>query len=260
MRNGYVDVRDGQLHYWTAGQGPALICLHQASQNSREYVSLIPYLAQRRTILAFDLPGHGQSFDPPHEYAVPDFTAALIEALDALNVRQCAVLGHHTGGVLAMELAAALPGRVTRIIASGVSYRTAEETAQLNAERAERSFGVDREGHFLTKMWKVYAGLAGHGTPIETMVEPYLVNQAMRLRPFDAHHAVLSWNKTPTLGRLACPTLILQGELDDFVKGQDKLMAMMPTARRQEIPGVGAFPFRDRPEEVAQMIDRFLSE
>ena len=66
-RKGYVETKDGQLHFWRSGGGPVLVCLHQASQDSSEYHALIPTLAPHHTLIAFDLPGHGQSFDPPRE-------------------------------------------------------------------------------------------------------------------------------------------------------------------------------------------------
>jgi pimeloyl-ACP methyl ester carboxylesterase len=259
MRKGYVDVPHGQLHYWTAGAGSILVCLHQASQDSTEYRALVPHLASHYQLIVFDLPGHGQSYDPPHEYGVPEYGDALMQAMAQLTSERFAVLGHHSGAVLALDMAARLKQRISHIILSGMSWRSAENTKELIAARAKRNVPVTEDGAFLSGMWRTYASLVGEGVPLDSVLEPYLVNQLMRLRPYDAHHAVLAWDKSAALKTVACPTLLLQGDKDVFVVGQDKLMELLPGAQRRVIPGAGAFTFRDRPAEAARLIQEFLA-
>lgn len=258
-RKGYVETKDGQLHFWRSGGGPVLVCLHQASQDSSEYHALIPTLAPHHTLIAFDLPGHGQSFDPPREYDVPDYAQTLMEAVEKLKLGRVAVLGHHSGSVFALEMAAGFPHNVSKAILSGMSWRSAENVQALLESRAARHLPVTEDGQFLSTMWGTYAALVGEGMPLDSVLEPYLVNQLMRLRPYDAHNVVLAWDKRPAMRALSCPALILQGERDVFVVGQDKLMELMPSAQRKVIAGAGAFSFRDRPYEAAQIIQEFLA-
>lgn len=259
IHKGYVDTQDGQLHYWRAGVGPVLVCLHQASQDSSEYRALVPMLAAHYTLIAFDLPGHGQSYDPPREYDVPDYVKAIIDAVRLLGVGSMSVLGHHSGAVFALEMAARFPALVGKAILSGISWRSAENTQALINSRAERNLPITEDGKFLNTMWGTYVSLVGEGLPLDSVLEPYLVNQLMRLRPFDAHHAVLAWNKMPAVSAIKAPTLLLQGERDVFVVGQDKLMELLPSAQRRVVPGAGAFTFRDRPAETARIIQEFLA-
>src|SRR6266403_2223569 len=53
-----------QLHYMTAGHGPAVILLHGYAETSRMWKSIIPVLAEKFTIIAPDLPGIGDSAIP----------------------------------------------------------------------------------------------------------------------------------------------------------------------------------------------------
>jgi pimeloyl-ACP methyl ester carboxylesterase len=83
--------------------GPALLLLHGATSNSRAWMSVIPQLAQRWHIYAFDLRGHGLSGRPADlegynlRYHVAD-TVALLRKV----VREPAVLmGHSYGAVIA---------------------------------------------------------------------------------------------------------------------------------------------------------------
>jgi hypothetical protein len=45
-----------QLHYLTAGTGPAIILLHGYTQTSRMWRPIIPLLAEKFTVVAPDLP------------------------------------------------------------------------------------------------------------------------------------------------------------------------------------------------------------
>jgi pimeloyl-ACP methyl ester carboxylesterase len=157
-------------------------------------------------------------------------------------------------------MAAARPERVSHAILSGMSWRTAENTQSLRETRASQKLPISADPAFLTTVWKTYAGLAGDGQSADSMLEPFLVNQAMRLRPFDAHHAVLAWNREPAARAVRGPVLLLQGSRDVYVTGQERLLAIMPTARRAEIAGAGAFTFIDRPAAAARLIQDFLAE
>ena len=53
-----------QLHYLTAGHGPALILLHGYAETSLMWRPIIPVLAERFTVIAPDLPGIGDSGIP----------------------------------------------------------------------------------------------------------------------------------------------------------------------------------------------------
>src|SRR6266849_9334788 len=53
-----------ELHYLTAGRGPAVVLLHGYTQTSRMWRPIIPMLAEKFTVIAPDLPGIGDSEIP----------------------------------------------------------------------------------------------------------------------------------------------------------------------------------------------------
>jgi hypothetical protein len=59
VRDAKID--DVQLHYLTAGKGPAVLLLHGYAETSRMWRPLIPRLAEKFTVIAPDLPGIGSS-------------------------------------------------------------------------------------------------------------------------------------------------------------------------------------------------------
>ena len=70
-------------------------------------------LAKNHRLIAFDLPGHGQSSDAPdpsRSYTRPGFADAAIEFLGMLGVVDVVVFGWSLGGHIALEMAPRLPG------------------------------------------------------------------------------------------------------------------------------------------------------
>jgi alpha-beta hydrolase superfamily lysophospholipase len=59
-----AEVDGVELHYLTAGHGPAVILLHGYTQTSRMWRPVIPLLAEKFTVIAPDLPGIGDSDIP----------------------------------------------------------------------------------------------------------------------------------------------------------------------------------------------------
>lgn len=92
-------------------EGPPLLLLHgtsvAASVFERQWQA--PELQHFR-LIAFDLPGHGQSAAAPEHYALPALGAVVLAAMRALGLEQALVVAHSLSGHLAYGLLPALPG------------------------------------------------------------------------------------------------------------------------------------------------------
>ncbi len=102
-----------------APAGPAVLFLHGLVMDnlSSFYFTLAPSVARTAEAVLFDLRGHGRSERPPRGYAVSDFVGDALGLLDALPARgPVHVVGNSFGGLLALSLAAAAPGRVASLV------------------------------------------------------------------------------------------------------------------------------------------------
>jgi len=256
----YCTTAFGDVHYWHVGSGPVLLMLHQASQSSAEFAAIAPMLADHYTVLTLDYPGHGQSDDPAHELRVPDFSAAVIAVLNALAIDRAHVCGHHSGGFLAIDLAVNHKDRIGEVILSGVGIRTEENVRAVLERPMTRDLPVDADGEFLARSWDVYRQLSSPGVSAETTFNWFIVGLEARRRPFDAHFAVLRWDRDPVLQQLRKRTLLICGEFDSFAEAPEELLDVVPDSRFVRIPGGGAFLFYEKPAECAQAILEFLGE
>ncbi|HLF49397.1 MAG TPA: alpha/beta fold hydrolase [Methylomirabilota bacterium] len=104
-----------ELHYTTAGRGPATLLIHGLGAFAESWRGTIAALASQGTVIALDLPGFGQSAKPRREYALPFFAEVVDRLLDALEVDRVRLVGHSLGGGVAVACALTNPARVERL-------------------------------------------------------------------------------------------------------------------------------------------------
>jgi len=126
-RRAYFDCRFGQLHVRTAfpatggfDEQVTLFCLHADQSSSRTFARFLPEIADVRSVYAPDLPGLGES-DPSPTLSVGEAAGAISDLADDLRLRQIDLLGISSGARAALDLAAARPDLVRRLVLAGVT-------------------------------------------------------------------------------------------------------------------------------------------
>ena len=107
IRRGYVDVAHGQMHYAACGDDDATrarsCCCTDAAQ-LREYAAVLPLIGARRRAIAVDTAASVRRIRCRATPASRRGTGTLERSTRSRCPRQ--LVGHHTGGVIAVELAA----------------------------------------------------------------------------------------------------------------------------------------------------------
>jgi pimeloyl-ACP methyl ester carboxylesterase len=126
-RRAYFDCRYGQLHVRTAfpstggfDEQVTLFCLHADQSSSRAFTRFLPEIAEVRSVYAPDLPGLGES-DPSPNASFGEAADAISDLADDLRLRQIDLLGIHSGARVALDLAAARPALVRRLVLAGAA-------------------------------------------------------------------------------------------------------------------------------------------
>jgi pimeloyl-ACP methyl ester carboxylesterase len=105
-----------QLHYLTAGHGPAVILLHGFAETSRMWKPIIPLLAEKFTVIAPDLPGIGDSSIPADGIDM-ETSAKRVHALArSLGIEKARVVGHDIGLMVAYAYAAQFPAETEKLV------------------------------------------------------------------------------------------------------------------------------------------------
>ena len=92
-----------------AGSGPVILMLHGVGDNSTTWDTVHARLAQRFTVIAPDLLGHGESDKPRADYSLAAFANGVRDLLIALDIDRVTVVGHSLGGGIAMQFAYQYP-------------------------------------------------------------------------------------------------------------------------------------------------------
>jgi pimeloyl-ACP methyl ester carboxylesterase len=127
LRKMYVDCRFGQLHIHTAFPSSGgfdeltpLLCVAPPALTGRVFRPVLRDLGRDRSVYAPDLPGTGESDGPDHVATTSDHTAAFVDLIDSLRLKQVDVVGYQAGSLTAIELALARPQQVRRVALIGV--------------------------------------------------------------------------------------------------------------------------------------------
>lgn len=99
-----------------AGSGPAILLIHGIGDNSTTWNGVHAKLAQRFTVIAPDLLGHGQSDKPRADYSVAAYANGMRDLLSVLDIERVTIVGHSLGGGVAMQFAYQFPQLVDRLI------------------------------------------------------------------------------------------------------------------------------------------------
>ena len=118
---GEMELQEMELHghrvcYRSAGSGPVIVLVHGITSNSATWERVMPYLAERFTVIAPDLLGHGESAKPRGDYSLGAYASGVRDILVALGHDSATFVGHSLGGGIAMQLAYQFPERCERLV------------------------------------------------------------------------------------------------------------------------------------------------
>ena len=261
IRRAFADLSVGQVHYAACGDAsaPAVLLLHQSPRNWAEYREVLPLVGARYRAIAMDTAGFGDSADGGVPASIAQWARVACELLDALGIARADVVGHHTGGVIAVELAVAFPGRVRSLVLSSTPY-TGEAFRIARAERPPiDEVAPSEDGSHLAALWQRRQGFYPEGRP--DLLEAF-VRDALKVghRVEEGHRAVASYRMEERIGRVTQPALIIRATADPFAAPHaQELLHHLPQARIVDIEG-GMVPLPDQmPEAFAQAVLDFLS-
>ncbi|MGV1047240.1 MAG: alpha/beta fold hydrolase [Solirubrobacterales bacterium] len=154
ITRGFASTPLGQIHYAEAGEGdPPVLFLHETPRSWDQFRDVLPVVGRSRRALAMDTVGFGDSCSPRDDAAtIEAYAEGVLLFLDSLGLDQVDLVGHHTGGVIAVEVAAAAPDRISTLVLCSTSltdeeYRKANEVT--GVDEAEQS----DDGTHLTSLW-----------------------------------------------------------------------------------------------------------
>jgi len=122
-RSGYAPANGLNLYYEVYGSGDPLVLLHGGLGSIEMVAPVLPGLAKRRQVIAFDLQGHGRTADVDRPLRFQGMADDLSTAIDHLGLGLVDVMGYSLGAGVALQLALRHAAQVRRLALISFPFR-----------------------------------------------------------------------------------------------------------------------------------------
>ena len=246
------------LHVCDSQQGErCVVLLHGYLESMFVWDDFVPLLYKRVRVVTLDLPGHGISEVRGECHSMEYLADVVRDALQALGIARCTLVGHSMGGYVAMDIQRLYPETVAGLAlcdTMAASDGVGGENRLKMADAAEQTNSVEPVMHF--------AQPADGDSTVKKTPE-FIATMTGWIN--EQNPAGLAWRQRMTYGRpelgavpetISAPSLVVSGELDP----SSNPSVMRPLAERItgaefiDIPDCGHFSAVEHPDTVARAL------
>jgi pimeloyl-ACP methyl ester carboxylesterase len=270
-----ITLHGHRVSYRQAGWGPLVVLIHGVTGSSETWADVIEPLAEKYTVVAPDLLGHGASAKPRGDYSLGAYASGIRDLLGALGHGSGTIVGHSLGGGVAMQMAYQFPDRCDRLVLVSSGGLGEEVSLLLRAAALPGSELVlpllahERLRAFVAGIGSMLGKL--HLKPGNDLAE--LAAGIGSLADSDARQAFLHTLRAvidPRGQRVSAtdrlhlteimPSLLVWGERDPIIPARHGEAAheAMPGSRLELLPEAGHFPQLDDPHHLAAILSDFM--
>jgi 2-succinyl-6-hydroxy-2,4-cyclohexadiene-1-carboxylate synthase len=251
------------LHVEVRGSGPPLVLLHGFTQTGRLWGPFGDLLAGSRTLVAVDLPGHGDSGSVRAD--LPTTASLVAEGVRAvIGHEPCALLGYSLGARVALHAGLAGDLKLSHVVFIGVTAGIEDESERDRRRRSDDALADDLEASGDVEDF-IDAWL--RGPLFERLQSGGAAQRSERLRNSAAGLASSlrlcgTGTQEPLWGRLGafpCPVLALAGSDDNRFAGHAlRLARLVPHGAASLVPGGGHAVHLAQPEPTGRIVRHWL--
>jgi pimeloyl-ACP methyl ester carboxylesterase len=279
-----IQVNGVELHCQQMGEdGNTVVMIHGLFASlAFWYLSVMPMLAGRHRVTAYDLRGHGYSDVTDAGYTSADMAGDLGGLLDQLGINRAHLVAHSFGGSVALQYALLHPDRVLSLTLADVwvaslqpqplawdSASWRDEAVNI-ANLADRPEALPKVANDAYAEWLRLQGRTATGG-FDAWVESALLSQwnsdsRVAKRWFQLVRTTSAAKEmcevadlTPNrLRTLHCPALAMFGEYSGCLPTLRGLEEHLPSCRTVMIPGAGHLYPLIRPDLFVQHVTEFI--
>jgi pimeloyl-ACP methyl ester carboxylesterase len=273
----FVNLADGEVvRIIKTGQGEPILLMHTIRTQIEYFSEMIPFYAQKYTVYAVDLPGHGQSsINKKINYDEPYLRKSIIDLINKLGLENIILVGESIGATLSLTVAASIPNKIKQVIAINTyDYET------------RYADGI-RRGNFIANFMMWNYSIPINGAIFAALENRFFLSLVMNggvtnikkiptwlMKIFDktGHRPgygylgrnILknwrSWASAPTFyHQIKSPVILIYGE-NDWSKNEERLstLSKISTAKIEIIPNSGHFLSVDNPNALKHIITNKL--
>jgi pimeloyl-ACP methyl ester carboxylesterase len=250
-----------------AADGPPLVFLHGVMGRWQAWLPIMPAFADEWRVYALDHRGHGRSGHAPGHYRIVDYGEDVVAFLRERVGRPAVLVGHSLGAIISIAVAPEAPELVRAIVLedppigafADQRFVDRPERARFTASRELARARLPREELFARLAQaqpEADAAVLGQRTLTLEQMDPEVLTPILEDRARDG------LDLYARLGRIACPTLLQQGNVALGAALEDERVARVRAALSncvfQRFDDVGHGIHGERPFAFCRALREFL--
>ena len=223
----------------------------------------VPYLYKEVRVVTLDLPGHGISVVEGEEHSMEFLADTVADALRALGIARCTLVGHSMGGYVALAFCERHPEMLDGVV---LLSSTPNADTPEKAENRRREIALVKAGKKDT-LARV-APEAGFAEDNRARMKDYIEDLVEQVAVTEDEGIVALLNgmiarkdRNEMLRASKVPQLFILGRKDGYipVEAAEKLVKEHPQARVVWLEHAGHMGFLEEPETTARAILGFVN-
>ena len=252
------------LHICDSQKGErCIVLLHGYLESMLVWEDFIPYLYKEVRVVTLDLPGHGISVVQGEEHSMDFLADTVADALRALGIARCTLVGHSMGGYVALAFCVRHPEMLDGVV---LLSSTPNPDTPEKAENRRREIALVRAGK--KELLARVAPAAGFAEENRDRMKDYIedLTEQVFVTEDDGIVALLNGmigrkDQNAMLRETRVPVLFILGRKDGYIPAEvaEKMVADHPEARVVWLENSGHMGFLEEPETTAKALLDFAN-
>ncbi len=250
------------LAYTDQGQGTPIVFVHGFPFSRVMWDPQVKVLSGQFRVIALDLRGHGESDAPLWLYTMDQFADDIKGLLDHLSIQKAVLAGFSMGGYVVFAFYRKYADRVKGLVLADTRPQPDSAEGRIGRFKMAQTAQKDGAGAIADVMLPKLlspASVQGRSELVQTVRTMMTTTKvpgiagdlmAMAERP----------DSVPTLKQIACPTLVIVGELDGLTTPVDArhMADGIRGARLETIPAAAHLSNMEQPEAFNRAVTSFV--
>lgn len=233
--------------------GLPVVFLHSLAGNTSHWSAQLEHLRKKRRAVALDIRGHGNSESPNDgDFAIESLANDIDVVADELGLKRFVLVGHSSGGTVAIAYAGWHPEKVAGLLLADPSG----DARKLPAEQANQLIRALESDSYSKAIEDYYSMLLTGSQPSvrEKVIQD--LRNTPRETVIGIFKSSLGYDPLTPLQLYRGPKLSVVTSLNDAPFSLHNLDSDLPHV---QVTGTGHWLQMDKPEEFNRILDNFLA-
>jgi len=259
IASGFVETEGGRIFYEEAGDGPAVVMIHDGLLHRVTWDAQFTPFAESHRVIRWDRRGYGRSDPPTGPFRNID---DLYSLMSQLEVGRAALVGCSSGGLLAIEFTLAHPDKVSALVLVGPIVSGFPFTEHFKTRGGRGMPDHDAPASQRIDYWTATDPwiMAPESTAARSALRALLLSNPKNLTGSGRYARWPGFSCFDRLAEIEVPTLLVVGESDipDVHAHVGAIEAGIPGAERVVLRHCGHLAHMEVPEAFNRLVLEFL--